>query len=111
MAQNAYYWQRLRREEAGAAEEEALAQAAWRALPEGEQTRAALRALRQQYRTPDTMLGKKQPAWVQPFKVAGAAIRASACIFRTRPELFPCVAPDHVGIAHHIGRVAVIANE
>jgi hypothetical protein len=70
MAQNAYYWQTLRREETGAAEEEAQAQSAWRALPEDEQTKATLRALRQQYRTPKTLLGKKQPAWVQPFKVA-----------------------------------------
>ena len=70
MAQNAYYWQTLRREEAAAAEEEAQAQAAWRALPEGEQTNAALRALRRKYRTPKTLLGKRQPAWVQPFKVA-----------------------------------------
>src|SRR5439155_25984837 len=52
MAQNAYYWQNLRREEAAAAEEEEQAQAAWRALPIDEQTKAALRALRQQYRTP-----------------------------------------------------------
>jgi SAM-dependent methyltransferase len=70
MAQNAYYWQTLRREEAAASEEEAQALAAWPKLPEAEQTKGALRALRQQYRTPKTMLGKKQPAWVQPFKVA-----------------------------------------
>ncbi len=70
MAQNAYYWQTLRCEEIAATEEEAQAQAAWRALPEAEQTKAALRALRQQCHTPKTMLGKKQPAWVQPFKVA-----------------------------------------
>jgi hypothetical protein len=31
MAQNAYYWQTLRREEADAVQEEAQAQAAWRA--------------------------------------------------------------------------------
>jgi len=30
----------------------------------------ALRTLRQQHQTSKTMLGKKQPAWVQPFKVA-----------------------------------------
>jgi hypothetical protein len=70
MAQNAFYWQCLRREEAIGAEEEAQAQAAWRALPEAEQTKTALRTLRQQHHTPKTMLGKKQPAWVQPFKVA-----------------------------------------
>src|SRR5215212_6144190 len=70
MAQNAHYWQTLRREEAAAAEEDAQARAAWSALPDAEQTQAALRALRQQERTPKTMLGKKQPAWVQPFKVA-----------------------------------------
>ena len=70
MAQNAYYWQTLRREEIAAAEEEAQAQAAWRALPEAEQTKAALRALRKEHRTPKMMLGKKQPAWLQPFKVA-----------------------------------------
>ena len=70
MAQNAYYWQTLRREEIAAAEEEAQAQATWRALPEAEQTKTALRALRQQHRTLKTLLGKKQPAWVQPFKVA-----------------------------------------
>jgi hypothetical protein len=70
MAQNAYYWQTLRREEAAAAEEEAQVQAAWHALPETEQTKGALRALRQQYRTLKTVLGKQQPAWVQPFKVA-----------------------------------------
>jgi hypothetical protein len=70
MAQNAYYWQQLRREEIAAAEEEAQAQAAWWALPEAEQTKTALRSLRQQHHTPKTMLGKKQPAWVQPFKVA-----------------------------------------
>ena len=70
MAQNAYYWQTLRREEATAAEEEAQAQAAWRALPEAEQTASMLHAFRKQYRTPKTLLGKKQPAWVQPFKVA-----------------------------------------
>jgi hypothetical protein len=70
MAQNAYYWQTLRREQGAAAEEEAQALTAWRALPEAEQTKAALRMLRRQYRTPKTMLGKKQPAWVQPFKVA-----------------------------------------
>src|SRR5215210_7320808 len=70
MAQNASYWQTLRREEAAAAEEEAQAQAAWHALPANEQTKVALRTLRQQYRTPKTLLGKKQPAWVQPFKVA-----------------------------------------
>jgi hypothetical protein len=70
MAQNAYYWQTLRHEETGAAEEEAQAQSAWRVLLEDEQTKTALHTLRQQYRTPKTMLGKKQPAWVQPFKVA-----------------------------------------
>jgi hypothetical protein len=70
MAQNAYYWQTLRREEVAAAEEEARALTAWRALPEAEQTTLTLGALRQRYRTPKTMLGKKQPAWVQPFKVA-----------------------------------------
>src|SRR6266487_1943811 len=46
MAQNAYYWQTLQREEAAAAEEEAQAQAAWRALSEAEQTKAALQAFR-----------------------------------------------------------------
>ena len=70
MAQNAYYWQTLRREEAAAVEEEAQAQVAWRALPTDKQTVAALHALRKQHRTPKTSLGKKQPAWVQPFKVA-----------------------------------------
>ncbi|MDQ2997011.1 MAG: hypothetical protein M3R61_08160, partial [Chloroflexota bacterium] len=70
MAQNAAYWQSLRREEVAATEEEEQAQAAWRALPAAEQTKAALRAIRQQYRTPKTLLGKQQPAWVQPFKVA-----------------------------------------
>jgi len=70
MAQNAYYWQTLRRQEAAAAQEEEQALTAWRALPEYEQTRAALRALRKEHRTPKTMLGKKQPVWVQPFKVA-----------------------------------------
>lgn len=70
MAQNAFYWQTLRREEADAAQEEAQAQAAWRTLPEAEQTRAALRAIRKTYRTPKTVLGSTQPAWVQPFKVA-----------------------------------------
>jgi hypothetical protein len=70
MAQNAYYWQTLRRDETGAAAEEEQAQTTWRALPEAEQTKATLRALRQQYHTPKTLLGKKQPAWVQPFKVA-----------------------------------------
>jgi len=70
MAQNAYYWQTLRREETAAADEEAQAQAVWHALPEADQTKAALRTLRQQYHTPKTMLGKKQPVWVQPFKVA-----------------------------------------
>src|SRR6266540_283941 len=70
MAQNTYYWQTLRREEAAVVEEEAQAQAAWCALPTDKQTVAALRTLRQQYRTPKTLLGKKQPAWVQPFKVA-----------------------------------------
>jgi hypothetical protein len=70
MAQNAYYWQQLRRDEVAASEEEDRAQAAWRALPEAEQTNAALRALRREHCTPKTMLGKKQPAWVQPFKVA-----------------------------------------
>jgi hypothetical protein len=70
MAQNAYYWQMLRREEVAAAEEESQALTAWRALPDAEQTRAALRALRKEHRTPKMMLGKKQPAWVQPFKVA-----------------------------------------
>jgi hypothetical protein len=70
MAQNAYYWQTLRREEAAAAQEEAQAQAAWQALPQAQQTKATLRALQQQYRTPKTLLGRKQPAWVQPFKVA-----------------------------------------
>jgi hypothetical protein len=70
MAQNAYYWQQLRPEEAAAAEEEAQAQVTWRALPETEQTNAALRTVRQQHCTPKTMLGKQQPAWVRPFKVA-----------------------------------------
>jgi hypothetical protein len=46
------------------------AQAAWRALPEVEQTKTALRSLRKEHCTPKVMLGKKQPAWVQPFKVA-----------------------------------------
>src|SRR4029079_12248939 len=49
---------------------EAQALSAWRALPEAEQTKAALRTLRAQYRTPNTLLGKQQPAWIQPFKVA-----------------------------------------
>src|SRR4029079_15263572 len=49
---------------------EAQAQTAWRALPEAEQTKAALRTLRAQYRTPKTLLGKQQPGWIQPFKVA-----------------------------------------
>lgn len=70
MAQNAYYWQQLRREEIAAADEEAQAQAAWRALPEAEQTKTALRSLKKKYCTPKAMLGNKQPAWVQPFKVA-----------------------------------------
>jgi hypothetical protein len=70
MAQNAYYWQSLRREEVAAAEEEAQTLTAWRALPRDEQTKATLQTLRKQHRTPKTMLGKKQPAWVQPFKVA-----------------------------------------
>src|SRR5262249_42149831 len=69
MAQNAYYWQTLRREEAAAAEEEAQALSAWRALPTDEQTTTVLRVLRKQYRTPKMLLRKKQPAWVQPFKV------------------------------------------
>ena len=70
MAQNAYYWRTLRREEAAAAEEEAQALTAWRALSMDKQTASALRALRKQYRTPKTLLGNRQPAWVQPFKVA-----------------------------------------
>jgi hypothetical protein len=70
MAQNAYYWQTLRSEEVAAAQEAAQAQATWHALSEAGQTRAALWALRKQYRTPKTLLGKKQPAWVQPFRVA-----------------------------------------
>ncbi len=70
MAQNAHYWQTLRREEVAAAEEEEQAQALWRVLPAAEQTKAALRAIRKTYHTPKTLLGKKQPAWVQPFKVA-----------------------------------------
>src|SRR5215213_6670877 len=70
MAQNAFYWQTLRREEAAAAQEEAQAQAAWRALPAAEQTKAALRTLRKQYCSSKALFGKKQPAWVQPFKVA-----------------------------------------
>src|SRR4029079_17884886 len=42
MAQNAYYWQTLRHEEAAAAQEEEQAQAAWRALPQARQTKEAL---------------------------------------------------------------------
>jgi hypothetical protein len=53
MAQNAYYWQTLRREEADAAQEEEQAQAAWRALPISDQTKAMLRVIRKQYRTPN----------------------------------------------------------
>src|SRR5262249_36951554 len=79
MAQNAYYWQSLRHEEAAVAEEEAQALTAWRALPDHQQTKAALQTLRKQYRTPKTMFGKKQPAWVQPFKVA----------WRSNPRLGP----------------------
>jgi hypothetical protein len=86
MAQNAYYWQTLRREEANAALEEEQAQAAWWALPEAEQTKAALRAIRQQHRTPKTLLGSTQPAWVQPFKVAW---RSNARVGPTLPHALP----------------------
>jgi hypothetical protein len=85
MAQNAAYWQALRREEATAAQEQAQAQAAWHALPANEQTKAALRTLRQQ-RTPKTLLGKKQPAWVQPFKVAW---RSNSRVGPTLPHALP----------------------
>jgi len=86
MAQNAYYWQTLRREEAAAVEEEAQAQVAWRALPTDKQTVAALHALRKQHRTPKTSLGKKQPAWVQPFKVAW---RSNSCTGPNLPHALP----------------------
>jgi hypothetical protein len=86
MAQNAAYWQTLRREEAAAAQEEAQAQADWRALPTAEQTKAALRTLRRQQRTPKTVLGKQQPAWVQPFKVAW---RSNPRVGPTLPHALP----------------------
>jgi hypothetical protein len=46
----------------------------------------ALRMLRQQYRTPKTMLGKKQPAWAQPFKVAW---RSNPCVGPHLPYALP----------------------
>jgi hypothetical protein len=66
--------------------EEAQAQAAWHALPEGEQTKAALRAIRKTYHTPKNLLGSKQPAWVQPFKVAW---RSNARVGPTLPHALP----------------------
>ncbi len=86
MAQNAAYWHTLRREEAAATEEEAQAQAAWRALPAAEQSKAALRAIRQQQSTPKTVLGSTQPAWVQPFKVAW---RSNSRVGATLPHALP----------------------
>jgi hypothetical protein len=91
MAQNAYYWQTLRREEAAVAEEEVQAQAAWRALPEAGQRTPPC----EHFGSSTTPLRPCSATSSQPgcsrSRSPGAAIRVSAhsCPTRCRRQLPP----------------------